>query len=115
MRRWYVIGLVVILLLCFSRAGCRLLLQNFFWSGVEKAMAKCVELGYPRDRLVYVNHDLSGNLLGRSEASVSFVVKGSKPRKLVHVTLRRSSCLAEWTVTGSEEQELPEDELEKDK
>jgi hypothetical protein len=110
---WWAVGLVVVLVpLCCCGGGWVVVLPMFFSkAAVEKAHAKCVELGYPADRLVFANYNWSGDVVGQSDVSVSFIVAGSRPTKWVHVNLQRPFCLADWAVTSWEEQEVPDERL----
>lgn len=80
----------------------------FSTEAVQEAHRKCVELGYPAERLVFANYNWSGSLLRRSEVSVSFYVAETSPTRWVSVLLARSTCFSRWMVTGAEEAEVPE-------
>lgn len=79
----------------------------FSKEAVQAAHARCVALGYPADRLVFGNYNWSGSVLRRSEVMVSFYVAETDPTRWVHVSLQRSFCFAQWSVTGLSEDEVP--------
>jgi len=86
----------------------------FSKEAVQQAHARCVELGYPAERLVFANYNWSGSLLRQSEVSVSFYVADTSPTKWVSVILDRPTCFSRWSVTATEEAEVPERDEEQE-
>jgi hypothetical protein len=93
-KQWRAIlfGVVAVLLLASVVAW---LLQS---SAIDVARAKCLEVGWPAEKLRATGYHSRGNIFLGEQQRVDFAVEGTNPLRQFQVTLHRRAHFLGWRV-----------------